>query len=66
VTADGRRAVTSLPGNAERRLRDGHLQAEENTRLQRGLLPNPLLSDTKVSVVSRYLRRPCRTVDHHQ
>ncbi|MEU4419940.1 SpoIIE family protein phosphatase [Actinoplanes sp. NPDC024001] len=40
---------------AERRLRDGQLQAEENTRLQRGLLPRPLLSDTTVSVVSRYL-----------
>jgi serine phosphatase RsbU (regulator of sigma subunit) len=40
---------------AERRLRDGQLQTEENTRLQRGLLPTPLLSDTTVNVVSRYL-----------
>ncbi|WIN00224.1 SpoIIE family protein phosphatase [Actinoplanes oblitus] len=40
---------------AERRLRDSRLQADENTRLQRGLLPKPLLADTAVTVVSRYL-----------
>jgi serine phosphatase RsbU (regulator of sigma subunit) len=40
---------------AERRLRDSRLQARENTRLQRGLLPRPLLTDTTVTVVSRYL-----------
>ncbi|MCM4084153.1 PP2C family protein-serine/threonine phosphatase [Paractinoplanes hotanensis] len=40
---------------AERRLRDSRLQAHENTRLQRGLLPKPLLTDTTVTVVSRYL-----------
>lgn len=41
--------------SAERRLRDGQLQTDENTRLQRGLLPTPLLNDTTVHVVSRYL-----------
>ncbi len=41
--------------SAERRLRDGQLQTDENTRLQRGLLPTPLLSDPTVQVVSRYL-----------
>jgi serine phosphatase RsbU (regulator of sigma subunit) len=40
---------------AERRLGDSRLQADENTRLQRGLLPKPLLTDTTVTVVSRYL-----------
>ncbi|WP_328459578.1 fused response regulator/phosphatase [Actinoplanes sp. NBC_00393] len=40
---------------AERRMRDSRLQAEENTRLQRGLLPTPLLTDKTVSAVSRYL-----------
>ncbi|GIF02417.1 PP2C family protein-serine/threonine phosphatase [Paractinoplanes rishiriensis] len=40
---------------AERTLRDGRLQADENTRLQRGLLPRPLLTDAAVTVVSRYL-----------
>ncbi|GAB2572893.1 fused response regulator/phosphatase [Paractinoplanes abujensis] len=40
---------------AERRLSDSRLQADENTRLQRGLLPTPLLSDPTVTVASRYL-----------
>jgi serine phosphatase RsbU (regulator of sigma subunit) len=40
---------------AERRLGDIRLQADENTRLQRGLLPKPLLTDTTVTVASRYL-----------
>ncbi|GAA4606214.1 serine phosphatase RsbU (regulator of sigma subunit) [Actinoplanes octamycinicus] len=40
---------------AERTLRDSRLQAEENTRLQRGLLPKPLLNGTAVTVASRYL-----------
>ncbi|GIE94898.1 fused response regulator/phosphatase [Paractinoplanes rishiriensis] len=40
---------------AERTLRDSRLQADENTRLQRGLLPKPLLADATVTVVSRYL-----------
>jgi serine phosphatase RsbU (regulator of sigma subunit) len=39
----------------ERTLRDSRLQAEENTRLQRGLLPRPLLADAAVTVASRYL-----------
>jgi serine phosphatase RsbU (regulator of sigma subunit) len=41
--------------SAERTLRDSRLQADENTRLQRGLLPRPLLTDTTMTVVSRYL-----------
>ncbi|MCY1141602.1 fused response regulator/phosphatase [Actinoplanes sp. Pm04-4] len=40
---------------AERRLGDSRLQADENTRLQRGLLPKPLLDDVTVTVASRYL-----------
>jgi serine phosphatase RsbU (regulator of sigma subunit) len=40
---------------AERRLRDSRLQQLESTRLQRGLLPKPLLSDAAMTVVSRYL-----------
>ncbi len=40
---------------AERTLRDSRLQAHESTRLQRGLLPKPLLTDATVTVVSRYL-----------
>lgn len=41
--------------SAERRLRDSQLQARENLRLQRGLLPRPLLADPSLRVVSRYL-----------
>jgi serine phosphatase RsbU (regulator of sigma subunit) len=41
--------------NAERSLRDSHLQANENIRLQRGLLPKPILADPAVRLVSRYL-----------
>ncbi|GAA2888049.1 fused response regulator/phosphatase [Actinoplanes cyaneus] len=41
--------------SAERTLRDSRLQADENTRLQRGLLPTPLLTDASMTVISRYL-----------
>ncbi|MFB4313789.1 PP2C family protein-serine/threonine phosphatase [Actinomadura sp. 21ATH] len=39
-------------------LQTGRLRAEENARLERGLLPNPLLTTDDVSVVARY--RPGR------
>jgi serine phosphatase RsbU (regulator of sigma subunit) len=41
--------------NAERSLRDGQLQASENIRLQRGLLPKPIIADPTLRLVSRYL-----------
>jgi serine phosphatase RsbU (regulator of sigma subunit) len=41
--------------SAERRLRDTEFHADENLRLQRGLLPKPLLTDTSMIIVSRYL-----------
>lgn len=41
--------------NAERSLRDSQLLASENVRLQRGLLPKPILADPAVRLVSRYL-----------
>jgi len=41
--------------NAERRLRDSQLLASENVRLQRGLLPKPILADPAVRLVSRYV-----------
>lgn len=40
---------------AERRLRESHLQASENVRLQRGLLPTPLTTDPALTVASRYV-----------
>ncbi|MDG4762551.1 SpoIIE family protein phosphatase [Solwaraspora sp. WMMD406] len=43
-----RRAVVT-----ERQLRDSRMQASENTRLQRGLLPTPLIADPALTVVSR-------------
>lgn len=45
-----RRAVVT-----ERQLRDSRMQASENTRLQRGLLPTPLVTDPALAVVSRYV-----------
>ncbi|MGP4000162.1 PP2C family protein-serine/threonine phosphatase [Streptomyces sp. 8N706] len=39
-------------------LREERLRAQENARLERGLLPSPLLADTDVEVVARY--RPGR------
>jgi serine phosphatase RsbU (regulator of sigma subunit) len=35
-------------------LREARIYAEENTRLERGLLPSPLVSDPGLTVVSRY------------
>jgi serine phosphatase RsbU (regulator of sigma subunit) len=43
---------------AERRLLQHQLQADENIRLERGLLPAPLLTDPALSLVARY--RPGR------
>ncbi|MEU1810654.1 PP2C family protein-serine/threonine phosphatase [Micromonospora aurantiaca (nom. illeg.)] len=45
-----RRAVIT-----ERQLRDSRMQASENIRLQRGLLPTPLTTDPTLVVVSRYV-----------
>ncbi|GGL11759.1 fused response regulator/phosphatase [Mangrovihabitans endophyticus] len=41
--------------NAEQGLRDSRLLANENVRLQRGLLPKPILADPAVRLVSRYV-----------
>ena len=38
----------------QRQLSEARLYAAENARLERGLLPSPLLSDNRLSVVSRY------------
>jgi serine phosphatase RsbU (regulator of sigma subunit) len=38
----------------QRQLSEARLYAAENARLERGLLPSPLLSDKRLSVVSRY------------
>lgn len=43
---------------ADRRLHEVELLAAENQRLERGLLPRPLLTDTSVRIASRY--RPGR------
>ncbi|MBP2477395.1 serine phosphatase RsbU (regulator of sigma subunit) [Crossiella equi] len=42
-----------------RRLREAELVAQENSRLERGLLPTPLLSDPRIGCRTRY--RPGRT-----
>ncbi|MFI6132698.1 PP2C family protein-serine/threonine phosphatase [Micromonospora sp. NPDC051141] len=39
----------------QRQLRDSHMQASENLRLQRGLLPTPLITDPALAVASRYV-----------
>ena len=41
--------------SAERQLRESRLQARENDRLQRGLLPTPLTTDPDLTVVNRYV-----------
>jgi len=41
--------------SAERQLRESRLLARENDRLQRGLLPTPLITDPALAVVSRYV-----------
>src|SRR5215469_3975356 len=38
----------------QRQLGEARLYAAENSRLERGLLPSPLLSDDRLSVVARY------------
>lgn len=38
----------------QRQLSEARLYAAENVRLERGLLPSPLLSDERLSVVARY------------
>jgi len=37
-----------------RALRDAHLRADENARLERGLLPTPLLADPALRIIARY------------
>ncbi|OIK05627.1 PP2C family protein-serine/threonine phosphatase [Streptomyces monashensis] len=44
---------------AERRLAEGRLRAQENRRLERGLLPTPLLDGSELRFASRY--RPGRS-----
>jgi serine phosphatase RsbU (regulator of sigma subunit) len=39
---------------AHRQLREARLYAAENSRLERGLLPSPLISDRRLSVAARY------------
>ena len=39
---------------AQRQLQVARLSAEENARLERGLLPSPVLDDTRLSVSTRY------------
>ncbi len=39
---------------AQRQLREARLYAAENSRLERGLLPSPLVSDRRLSVAARY------------
>jgi serine phosphatase RsbU (regulator of sigma subunit) len=38
----------------QRQLREARLYAAENSRLERGLLPSPLLSDLRLAVTARY------------
>jgi serine phosphatase RsbU (regulator of sigma subunit) len=40
---------------AQRKLRVAQVQAQENARLERGLLPSPLLADSRLSVSARCL-----------
>jgi serine phosphatase RsbU (regulator of sigma subunit) len=43
-------------------LRSAHLNAEENARLERGLLPRPIVSDRRVSVATGYRPGRARTL----
>ncbi|WP_328561248.1 fused response regulator/phosphatase [Streptomyces coelicoflavus] len=45
--------------SAERRLAEGRVRAQENRRLERGLLPTPLLAGSPLSFAARY--RPGRS-----
>jgi serine phosphatase RsbU (regulator of sigma subunit) len=38
----------------QRQLHQARMYAEENSRLERGLLPSPLVSDTRLTVATRY------------
>jgi len=38
----------------QRQLREAQIYAQENARLERGLLPSPLLSDPRLTVAARY------------
>jgi serine phosphatase RsbU (regulator of sigma subunit) len=40
--------------DTQRQLREARILAQENLRLERGLLPSPLVSDARVTVASRY------------
>lgn len=44
-----------LAEEAQRELDAARIYAEENARLERGLLPSPLLTDPRLSVATRYL-----------
>jgi serine phosphatase RsbU (regulator of sigma subunit) len=39
---------------AQRQLREAQIIARENSRLERGLLPSPMLADSRVTVAARY------------
>lgn len=39
---------------AQRQLRDARVSVQENARLERGLLPSPVLDDPRLSVAARY------------
>jgi serine phosphatase RsbU (regulator of sigma subunit) len=43
-------------------LRSAHLNAEENARLERGLLPRPIVADARVSVATGYRPGRARTL----
>jgi serine phosphatase RsbU (regulator of sigma subunit) len=40
--------------DAQRQLHDAQVSAQENARLERGLLPSPVLQDTRLRVAARY------------
>jgi len=40
--------------DAQRQLHDAQVSAQENARLERGLLPSPVLDDARLSVAARY------------
>jgi serine phosphatase RsbU (regulator of sigma subunit) len=67
---DGELLARSIRYAVERRraesvqaeLRSAHLNAEENARLERGLLPRPIVSDRRVSVATGYRPGRARTL----
>jgi serine phosphatase RsbU (regulator of sigma subunit) len=44
----------SRSDDVQRQLREARILARENARLERGLLPSPLLADSRLSVAARY------------